>query len=394
MLGWRAMAVLMLGLLWCASSMAAGEGVTAEETLKGEVTDLFKTTRGGVKLTAALVLCLVGYFLGTLRIEGVDEVNKDDPSEMEEAASEGWLAQFGVDLPKPFAMRVRKWAGEVPLPSGSPSKGEGVIAGDQAIGNVKESDRRAAAKELADDMDLTPHEREKAEKDMAAQGLTCMRIVSLSQALILGRPVSMSECEGLKYGGDPKISKLSKDCRKAGQRVLSDIIKNKDTARTAAFFTDCARAYSWDGMTVESSLISTWWSETAGCFLLCPESLHTYIEDYFGKYAGRGLPVMLDNGILNRLRQTSQAGASKEEVKALKAKSTEAEEENRKLKNRVKTMEDRLAAFKPQGGGRLRADGSEKETPEEYKARRAKAECHNCGEIGHFKFECPNPKKE
>ena len=204
MLGWRAMAVLMLGLLWCASSMAAGEGVTAEETLKGEVTDLFKTTRGGVKLTAALVLCLVGYFLGTLRIEGVDEVNKDDPSEMEEAASEGWLAQFGVDLPKPFAMRVRKWAGEVPLPSGSPSKGEGVIAGDQAIGNVKESDRRAAAKELADDMDLTPHEREKAEKDMAAQGLTCMRIVSLSQALILGRPVSMSECEGLKYGGGPQ----------------------------------------------------------------------------------------------------------------------------------------------------------------------------------------------
>ena len=111
-------------------------GATAEEILKGEVTDLFKTTRGGVKLTVALVLCLVGYFLGTLRIEGVDEVNKDDPSEMEEAASEGWLAQFGVDLPKPFAMHVRKWAGEVPLPSGSPSKGEGVIAGDQAAAPI------------------------------------------------------------------------------------------------------------------------------------------------------------------------------------------------------------------------------------------------------------------
>ena len=390
MWGWRAVAVLILGLLWCASSMAAGD----EEALKKEIKELLETTRNGAKLTSALVLCLIAYFLGTLHIENVEEVSKDDPAEMEEAASEGWLAQHGVALPKPFASRVRKWAGESSITQGSPSK-EGVIAGASGLGNVREEDRRAAAKELVGDMvDLTPFEREKAERDMAAQGLTCARIVSLSQSLILGRPVSMAECEGLKYGGDPKISKLSKDCRKAGQRVLSDLVKNKDTARTAAFFTDCARAYSFDGMTVESSLVSTWWSETAGCFSSCPESLHTYIEDYFMKYAGRGLPVTIDNAILNRLRQTSQAGASKEEFKALKAKTTEAEEESRKLKNRVKQLEDRLASFKPPGGGGLREGGRVKETPEEYKERRAKSKCHNCGEEGHFQWECPHPKKE
>ena len=84
--------------------------------------------------------------------------------------------------------------------------------------------------------------------------------------------------------------------------------------------------------------------------------------------------MTLDNAILNRLRQSSQAGASKEDVKALKAKTTEAEEENRKLKNRVKALEDRLTNLKPAGRGAGREE--KKETPEEYKARRAKAKCH------------------
>ena len=392
MWGARAMLFLVLGLWWCASSFAVGDDEDAD-ALKGELKSLLGSTRGGVKLSAALVLCLVTYFIEYLRIDEVDEVNKDDPEEMEEAASEGWAAQYGADLPKAFALRIRKWAGEVTSVKGPSSKDE-VIAGGNSIGNVKEEDRRAAAKELAGDMDLSPFEREKAEKDMAAQGLTCMRIVSLSQSLILGRPVSMSECEGLKYGGDPSISKLSKDCRKAGRRTLGDLIKNKDYSRTAAFFTDCARAYSFDGMTVESSLVSTWWSETAGCFSSCPESLHMYIEDYFQKYAGRGLPVTLDNAILNRLRQSSQAGASKEDVKALKAKSTEAEEENRKLKNRMKALEDRLTNLKPGGGGGKKLNEDKKETPEEYKARRAKAKCHHCDELGHFKWECPQLKEE
>ena len=92
MWGWRAVAVLILGLLWCASSMAAGD----EEALKKEIKELLETTRNGAKLTSALVLCLIAYFLGTLHIENVEEVSKDDPAEMEEAASEGWLAQHGV----------------------------------------------------------------------------------------------------------------------------------------------------------------------------------------------------------------------------------------------------------------------------------------------------------
>ena len=59
-----AMWILMLGILWCASSMAAGD----EDALKEEVKTLLETKRNGVKLSAALVLCLITYFVSTLKI--------------------------------------------------------------------------------------------------------------------------------------------------------------------------------------------------------------------------------------------------------------------------------------------------------------------------------------
>ena len=380
-----AMWILMLGILWCASSMAAGE----DDAIKEEVKTLLETKRNGVKLSAALVLCLITYFVSTLKIGDVEEINKDDADEMEQAAEEGWTEAYSKDLPKAFAMRVRKWAGDL----FSSKKGD-VLAGTSGIGNVNEEGRRSAAQGLAAELDLSAFDKEKAIKDMSAQGLTCERILAMSQSIIVGKPVSMSACEDLKYGGDPALSKLSKDTRKAGKRTLQDMIKAKDLSRTAAFFTDLARAFAFSGQTVESSLISTWWSETAGCFSSAPEALHSYLEDYFEKYAGRGLPVALDNALLNRLRTSSMAGASKEEIKSINSKLSASEDENKKLKNRMKTMEDRLSSLKPPGAGPPGPGGRTKETPEEYKERRSKSKCHNCGEVGHFKWECPHPAKE
>ena len=360
--------------------MAAGD----EEALCEEVKTLLETKRNGVKLSAALVLCLISYFVYTLKIGDTEEINQDDADEMEEAASEGWLEQYHRDLPKAFAMRVRKWAGDL----FSSKKGD-VLAGTSGIGNVNEEGRRTAAQGLAAELDLSAFDKEKAIKDMAAQGLTCERILAMSQSIIVGKPVSMSACEDLKYGGDPALSKLSKDTRKAGKRTLQDVLKGKDLSRTAAFFTDLARSFAFSGQTVESSLISTWWSETAGCFSSSSEALHTYLEDYFEKYAGRGLPVALDNALLNRLRTSTMSGASKEEIKSINSKLSSSEEENKKLKNRLKAIEDRLSNLKTGPGG-----GNKKETPEEYKERRSKAKCHNCNEVGHFKWECPHPVKE
>ena len=99
-----------------------------------------------------------------------------------------------------------------------------------SVGDIAEDDRRVAAKEEAKDLDLSPFEREKAVKDMAMQGLTCERIVALSQSLILGKVVKPSHTVGMKYGEDPALSEKSKQMRKAGKRMLADVIKSKHRA--------------------------------------------------------------------------------------------------------------------------------------------------------------------
>ena len=43
----------------------------------------------------------------------MEEINKDDADEMEQAAEEGWLEAYSKDLPKAFAMRIRKWSGDL-----------------------------------------------------------------------------------------------------------------------------------------------------------------------------------------------------------------------------------------------------------------------------------------
>ena len=57
-------------------------------TLPTELKDLLGASRHAVKLGAALVAALVTYFLTVVKIEDIEEVSKDAPDEMEEAASE------------------------------------------------------------------------------------------------------------------------------------------------------------------------------------------------------------------------------------------------------------------------------------------------------------------
>ena len=59
--------------------MAAGD----DDAIKESVKTLLETKRNGVKLSAALVLCLITYFVSTLKIGDVEEFNKDDADEME-----------------------------------------------------------------------------------------------------------------------------------------------------------------------------------------------------------------------------------------------------------------------------------------------------------------------
>ena len=237
-------------------------------------------------------------------------------------------------------------------------------------------------------MDLSIFEREKAIKDMAAQGLSCARLVALSLSLVLGKVSKPSASAGLKYGEDPALSEPAKQARKASRKLLSTVIKGADFGELGAFFADLMRAYAADALMEESALIATWWAETSSCFASDKDLLFKYVEDYFDKYAGRGLPVMVDTLLVTRLRNSSAgSGFSKEEGKKLMTRCTESETQMTKMKAELNTLKQQLGNLKEE-------KKTTKVTPEEQAARKAKVTCHNCGETGHYQSECPNPKKE
>ena len=362
----------------CLCSMGEPAERSERDELLKEFSALFLAPSNGVKLPKVLVGSLSIYFVDELKLVEVDEVARNNPNEMEEAASEAWTARYSEALPKPHVLRIRTWAGE------SSSKGSGkaetLVGLTTSVGDIAEDDRRVAAKEEAKDLDLSPFEREKAVKDMAMQGLTCERIVALSQSLILGKVVKPSHTVGMKYGEDPALSEKSKQMRKAGKRMLNDVIKGKNYAEAGSFFSDLMMSYSADGMITESSLVASWWAETSGCFSGEKEMIFEYLQSYFEKYAGRGLPERVDTVLVTRVRNQSASagGASKEEVKQLKSKIADLEEKNSKMSsnmNSLKQAVENLTKKKP--------------TVDEQAERRAKVRGHFCKELGHYESECP-----
>ena len=343
--------------------------------LKDTMATHLNAIKNGVKLPAKLSTVILDYFINVSKIDTIEEVDMDDPDEMEAAGQEGWMGAFSEDLPKMLAIRVRKWAGAV-----STSDSGKTLAGP-IVGDVTNDDRRLMAHKEVGEMDLTSFEREKAIRDMADQGLSGKRMIGLSLSLCLGKVCKPSLCSSLKYGEDPALSDPAKQARKAGKRMLATVIKDKNFAQTGAFFSELMRAYSSDHMVEEASLIASWWAETASCFSAEKELLFEYLEEYFDKYAGRGLPVMIDTVLVTRLRNSAGAGAvTKEEVKALKNRLNDLEALGSKQKAEINTLKQQI------GNGKL---GGPKPTKEEQEERRKNVTCHNCGEKGHYKSECP-----
>ena len=358
-----------------------GEEIDRDELLK-EFSALFSAPSNGVKLPKILVGGLSIYFVDELKLDDITEVARNDPNEMEEAATEAWAAKYSESLPKPHAHRIRAWAGEASARSGK----ETLVGMSSSVGDIAEDDRRVAAKAEAKNLDLSPFEQEKAVKDMAIQGLTCERIVALSQSLILGKVVKPSHTSSLVYGEDPALSEKSKQMRKAGKKLLADVIKGKNYAEAGAFFSDLMMSYSSDGMITESSLVASWWAETSGCFAGEKEMIFDYLQSYFEKYAGRGLPERVDTVLVTRVRNQSASagGASKEDLKQLKSKVSELEEKNSKLAGTVNSLKQSVESL------------SKKKPPtaDEQAERRAKVRCHYCKELGHYESECPKKEKD
>ena len=364
-------------------SVAMGDELDDEERsdLEVEISEALKASRHGVKLSNKLVDNMVVFFIESVKVDSIEDVPMDEPDELEECAREAWQDGYSKPLPGVLALKVRKWTGEKIITTRSTK--ETPLAGAGGVGEVVGEDRRRAADKEAIDLDLTPFEREKAVKDMSAQGLSAARIVAFSLSLVLGKVCKMSVSASLKYGEDPALSDPAKQARKASRKLLATVIKNKDYGELGAFFSDLMRAYAADALVEESALIATWWAETSSCFASDKELLFKYVEDYFDKYAGRGLPVVVDTLLVTRLRNSSAgSGFSKEEGKKLMIRSSEFEAQMTKMKNEINTLKQQL--------GNL---GEEKKKPkisaEEQASRQAKVTCHNCGEVGHYASQCP-----
>ena len=362
-------------VLLVSTCVAVGEEVS---NLPNELKDLLSSSRHSVKLGAALVAALVTYFLTVVKIEDIDEVPKDAPDEMQESASEAWDEENGVSLPRSLILKVRKWAGQ---PSTNKATGSETLAQPSSVGAIAAEDRNTAARQMASGLDLSPFEREKVVKDMADQGLSCERIVALSLSLILGKVSKLSLTADMKYGEDPALSDPAKQARKAGKKILSVIVKGKNFVEAAAFFSDLARNYAADGMSVESSLVATWWAETSGCFSIdSNDQLFSYLDSYFEKYAGRGLPTMIDTILVTRIRNAagSSSGIGKKEMEAIQKRMNELEEKCKKQNAKISELEAKVGKKKP--------------TAEEQEERRKNVICNICKKKGHYASECPEKK--
>ena len=352
------------------------------DSLKDDVSKALKAPQNGVKLSSVLITVMMDFFLNVAKVKDIDDLDTEDADEMLAAAGEGWKEAHSEDLPEFHKVRLSKWTGK----SISTGKASGDLA-PATVGDFTEEDRESAARKEAADMDLSIFEREKAIKDMAAQGLSCARLVALSLSLVLGKVSKPSASAGLKYGEDPALSEQAKQSRKAGRKMLSGIIKEKNFASVGAFFSDLMSNYAADGMVDEAALLAAWWAETVSCFMSDKDLLFKYLEEYFSKYAGRGLPVKIDTVLVTRLRNSGGGGVSKEDFKNVKSKMEGLESSLAKLKAENNSMKQIMESLKKKGPGT-------KPTAEELEERRKKVKCHNCGKMGHYQSECPEPKKD
>ena len=98
--------------------VAWGMDPSSEAVDAGAFVAYLAKARNGTKLPAQLTTSMGQHMVLGMKLLSIDEIECDEPDEMEEIATEAWKDKFGEDLPKAFATRIRKWAGEVSTSSG------------------------------------------------------------------------------------------------------------------------------------------------------------------------------------------------------------------------------------------------------------------------------------
>ena len=226
--------------------------------------------------------------------------------------------------------------------------------------------------------------------DKEAQGLSGVRIVTLAAALELGKVPGPGEvAANFSFGSDPRTADVTKRRKKAGIQTMYTILcdtKGDVRLMLNSHFVDVVREYSDRGMIQEASRITQFWAETQS---VSQDNavLVQYLMEYFKKYTGRGIPVIVDVLVAQRvLGSRGTSGASGAEMTAFRDSLKSVRDELKEAKRDLASVKAELGRVKSNQGPRPGPGGATNPF--------ANLTCHKCGEKGHKAADCPNRKKK
>ena len=329
----------------------------------------------------------------------VDSVNFDRPNELWLTLQDAWNAKYGEEAPRSYEARIRSWAiGDAAAAAAMGGGGGGGLVSTSVSGGTFESSEHVAAaraevKKLGEAVDA---ERVEAVTEaLAAQRFTTgAQLTQFAFSLQMGRVVPSTQLKGVTVGEDPALSNLEmfKVARKASRKTLSTIIASKDGKALRSFFLSAQRDFSAKNYSHEASLVSEFVTQTLEVYGSSEALLFEYLEAYFEKHVGLGLPVPLDQPLVVRLIGGHQSGASKADIAEVKA---EASKKVSKMEARFEAMEARQKKLEAENS-RLSslvkkyelADDGDKPAKEKKKKGKKPA-CFRCGSTEHLIDECP-----
>lgn len=128
-----------------------GEGGGVPEGLLNDMQEFLAAPRNCVSLCTKLVVALATFLVNVLGMREVEDVAKDDPEYMADAASEAWEQAYEGTIPVCLVRQVRRWAGATASADVTHSSS---LLGGPGVGEVGHEDRRRAAIEDVNNMDL------------------------------------------------------------------------------------------------------------------------------------------------------------------------------------------------------------------------------------------------